>query len=154
RQMKLVASFLLLIGCVLAGCSAPSGVAPSKVDVRVVKDDLGREVRLPARAARAISLAPNLTEMGFAVGAGDRLVGDTTYCNYPEAAKSIPKVGDTLSPNMESIIGLKPDVVLVSTASQLEAFTKTLEQNGIAVYVTNPSTLGGVFKSLTDIGRI
>ena len=60
-----------------------------------------------------------MTESIFAVGAGDRLVGDTTYCNYPEAAKSIQKVGDTLNPNIETIVALKPDVVFVSGASQL-----------------------------------
>jgi len=98
-----------------------------------------------------VSLAPSVTESVFAVGAGDKLVGDTTYCDFPEQAKSIAKVGDTMSPNMETIVALKPDVVLVSTASQIEAFTKTLEQNGIAVYVMNPTSLEGV---MTDLGKL
>ena len=78
----------------------------------------------------------------------------TTYCNYPEQAKAIAKVGDTMNPNMEAIVALKPDVVLVSTASQIEAFTKTLEQNGIAVYVTNPNDARGCVQRVCDkLGR-
>ena len=74
------------------------------------------------KITRAISLAPSITELVFAAGAGDKLVGVTTYCDYPEAARKIQKVGDTQSPNIEAIIALKPQVVFVSTASQLEAF--------------------------------
>ena len=78
----------------------------------------------------------------------------TTFCNYPEAANSIQKVGDTISPNIETIVALKPDIVFVSTASQIEAFMKTLEANGIAVYVTNPNSLDGVFKNLKQLGEL
>jgi iron complex transport system substrate-binding protein len=124
------------------------------VVTREVTDDLGRRVTIPVKVTRVVSLAPSLTENIFAVGAGDRLVGVTTFCNYPEAAKSIQKVGDTMSPNIETIVALKPDIVFVSTASQIEAFLTTLEQNGIAVYVTNPNSLDGVFKSLQQMGEI
>ncbi|MFT3742664.1 MAG: cobalamin-binding protein [Pyrinomonadaceae bacterium] len=120
----------------------------ASVPMRQVTDDLGRTILLPTKINRAISLAPNLTENIFAVGAGDRLVGVTTFCNYPEEAKLIAKIGDTMNPNMESIIALKPDVVFVSTASQIETFTKTLEANGIAVYVTDPWSLDGVIHNL------
>ncbi|HEY2866441.1 MAG TPA: cobalamin-binding protein [Pyrinomonadaceae bacterium] len=136
------------------GCSKTTNLAAPNTNYRSVQDDLGREVRLPQKVQRAISLAPNITEMVFAVGAGDRLVGDTTYCNYPEAAKSIQKVGDTLTPNMETIVALKPDIVLVSTASQLETFTHTLEQNSIAVYISNPHSIDEVFKSMRELGEI
>lgn len=122
--------------------------------MRIVTDDLDRRVTIPVKVTRVVSLAPNLTESIFAVGAGDRLVGVTTFCNYPEQAKEIAKIGDTMNPNMESIIALKPDVVFVSTASQIENFTKTLEANGIAVYVTNPTTLDGVIRNLSELGII
>jgi iron complex transport system substrate-binding protein len=94
---------------------------------------------------RAVSLAPDLTEMIFAVGAGDRLVGVTTYCNYPEAATSIEKVGDTQTPNIERIIALRPDVVFVSTASQLEGFLKTLEEQQISVFVLKTTSIDDVW---------
>lgn len=120
--------------------------------MRVVTDDLGREITIPVKLTRVVSLAPNLTENIFAVGAGDRLVGVTTFCDYPEEAKAIAKVGDTMTPNIETIIALKPDVVFVSTASQIENFMKTLEANGIAVYVMNPTSLKGVFDNLLELG--
>jgi iron complex transport system substrate-binding protein len=101
-----------------------------------------------------ITLAPNLTEIVFAVGAGDRLVGNTSYCDYPEQAKSITKVGDTLHPSLERIIALRPQVVLVSTASQLEVFTQQLQSQNIAVFVTDPHDLEGVFRSIEQLGRM
>ena len=130
------------------------GVPSPPVETREVHDDLGRAVKLPLKIDRAISLAPSLTEMIFAVGAGDRLVGVTTYCNYPAETAAVEKVGDTQTPNIEKIIALQPQVVFVSTASQLEAFSRTLNEQGIAVYVTSPKTLDEVFKNLQQLGDL
>ncbi|MEQ1924034.1 MAG: helical backbone metal receptor, partial [Pyrinomonadaceae bacterium] len=146
-----LSALMLLAAC---GGAKNANNSSAAVPMRVVTDDLGRSVTIPVKVTRVVSLAPNLTENIFAVGAGDRLVGVTTYCNYPEQAKAIAKIGDTMTPNMESIIALKPDVVFVSTASQIEAFMKTLEANGIAVYVTNPSSLEDVYKSLIQLGDL
>ncbi|HEY0385802.1 MAG TPA: cobalamin-binding protein [Pyrinomonadaceae bacterium] len=121
---------------------------------REVTDEAGRRVRLPARPERIVTLAPNLTEIVYAVGAGDRLVGNTTYCDYPPEAKRVTKVGDTLQPNIEQIIALRPQLVLVSTASQLEAFTRQLNEQGIAVYVTDPRSLEDVFRSIESLGEL
>ena len=121
---------------------------------REITDDAGRRVNLPATVDRVVSLAPNLTEIVFAVGAGDRLVGRTSYCDFPAEAKAVTEVGDTLHPNLERIIALKPQVVLVSTASQLEVFTQQLQGQNIAVFVTDPHDLEGVFRSIERIGEI
>lgn len=136
------------------GCRSKTDETPTPVEMRQVTDGLGRTVTVPVKITRAVSLAPSLTENIFAVGAGNRLVGVTTYCNYPEQAKSIQKVGDTITPNLEMIVALKPDVVFVSTASQLEAFKNTLEQNRIAVYVTNPTSVEGVLTDLSKLGDL
>jgi len=117
-------------------------------------DEAGRKVRLPVKIDRIVSLAPNLTEIVYAVGAGDQLVGDTEYCDYPAAAKSVARVGDTMHPSVERIIALKPQIVLVSTASQLEAFTRQLDQQNIAVYITNPGSLDEIFHSITVLGEL
>src|SRR5256714_14927430 len=122
--------------------------------MRDVVDEAGRRVTVPAKIERIVSLAPNLTEIVYAVGAGDRLVGDTTYCDYPEPAKTVAKVGDTMSPSVERIIALKPQIVLVSTASQLEAFTNQLSAQQIAVYVTDPQSLDDVFRSIQTLGDL
>ncbi len=121
---------------------------------REITDDAGRRVSIPAKVDRVVSLAPNLTEIVFAVGAGNRLVGRTSFCDYPPEAKAIPEVGDTIHPNLEPIIALKPQVVLVSTASQLEVFTQQLQGQNIAVFVTDPHDLEGVFRSIEQIGEI
>lgn len=121
---------------------------------RVVEDDLGRSVRLPAKVERAVSLAPSLTEMVFAAGAGDRLAGVTTYCNYPAEALAVDKVGDTQTPNIEKIINLRPQVVLISTASQLEAFMQTLADQNIAVYVLDVRGIDDVTRGLRTLGAI
>jgi iron complex transport system substrate-binding protein len=146
---------LVLIAALLAlGCAKAPKLEAETVPTREVTDDLGRKVKIPLTINRAISLAPNLTENIFAVGAGDKLVGVTTFCDYPIEAKSIQKVGDTLTPNMESIIALRPQIVFVSTASQMEAFSKTLEASGIVVFVTDPNSLEAIYRNLEQLGYI
>src|ERR1051326_1358879 len=119
-----------------------------------VTDEAGRHVILPTKIDRIVSLAPNLTEIVYAVGAGDRLVGRTSYCDYPPQAKSVAEIGDTMHPSIERIIALKPQIVLVSTASQLESFTKQLDDQKIAVYVTNPKNLDEIFLSIERLGEL
>jgi iron complex transport system substrate-binding protein len=148
--------FLLLFVAVFlsTACKTENPQLPTEVKMRDIADDLGRKIKIPEKVERVVSLAPNLTENIFAVGAGDRLVGVTTYCNYPEDAKKIAKVGDTMTPNMETIIALKPQIVFVSTASQIETFTKTLESQNITVFVTNPKDLNGVLTNLRQLAEI
>jgi len=147
QRLALVASLILL-----CACNTPHTTATQ--NSREITDDAGRRVALPQRVDRVISLAPNLTEVVFAVGAGDRLVGRTSYCDYPPEAKAVPEVGDTLHPSLERIISLKPQLVLISTASQLEVFTQQLQNQNIAVFVTDPHDLEGVFRSIEQIGQI
>ncbi len=109
---------------------------------------------MPSKIERVISLAPNLTEIVYAIGEGDRLVGNTTFCDYPKEAANVQKVGDTLQPSIERILALRPQLVLVSTASQLEAFTKQLDEHEIAVFVTDPRDLEGVFRSILSVGDL
>lgn len=148
---------LLLLAAGLSCSKAPSHDPPAAsptAATRETVDEAGRKVSLPVRIERIVSLAPNLTEIVYAVGAGDRLVGNTDYCDYPAEAKQVAKIGDTMHPSVERIIALKPQIVLVSTASQLEAFTKQLDQQGIAVYVTNPGSLDEIFKSIAAFGEM
>ena len=144
-------SWLALV-VLLAACA--SYQTPSTQNLREITDDAGRRVALPARVDRVISLAPNLTEIVFAVGGGNRLVGRTSYCDYPPEAKAVAEIGDTLHPSLERIIALRPQVVLISTASQLEVFTQQLQNQNIAVFVTDPHDLDGVFRSIEQIGDI
>src|SRR5580658_477399 len=71
---------------------------------RAVRDEVGRAITVPAEVKRIVSLAPNLTETVYALGREDLLVGDTNFCNTPEAAKSKPHVGDPQNPNIEAVV--------------------------------------------------
>jgi iron complex transport system substrate-binding protein len=148
------AGIILIALVLIASCTTTNHTSNPSPTSRQFTDEAGRTISVPARIDRFITLAPNLTEIVFAIGAGDRLVGNTTYCDYPAPAKQIEKVGDTLRPSMERIIALRPQLVLVSTASQLETFTTQLSDHQIAVYVTDPHDLEGVFKSIKDLGDL
>jgi iron complex transport system substrate-binding protein len=137
-----------------ASCFPRRENSSSNPATREVTDEAGRRVQLAVDIDRIVSLAPNLTEIVFAVGAGDRLVGRTKYCDYPAEVKNVAEIGDTMTPSIERIIALKPQLVLVSTASQLEAFTKQLAEQKIAVYVTDPHSLEEVFRSIANLGDL
>ncbi|HSE98940.1 MAG TPA: cobalamin-binding protein [Blastocatellia bacterium] len=137
--------------CLLAACSSKNEGAAS---LRTVTDEYGREVRINPRPERIVSLAPSITETLYALGLGDRVVGVTTYCDYPPEAKQKEQVGDTLRPSVEKIVALKPDLVIISTASQLESFVRKLEEIKIPVYISNPRNLEGVLRSIEAIGEI
>ena len=143
-----------VVVCLTLFSACTPGKTANPGATREITDDAGRRVRIPATVDRVVSLAPNLTEIVFAVGAGNRLVGRTSYCDFPAEAKAVAEVGDTLHPSLERIIALKPQVVLVSTSSQLEVFTQQLQGQNIAVFVTDPHDLEGVFRSIGQIGEI
>jgi iron complex transport system substrate-binding protein len=152
-----VASFALLVALLFAGCA---GCETNDVKNREAKtrrkftDGIGREVSIASEPGRIISLAPNLTEILFALGLGERVVGVTSYCDFPEAAKTKEKIGDTIHPDLEKIISLKPDLVIVSTASQLENLTRQLDRLAIPVYVTNPRSVRETVASVRKLGDI
>src|SRR5437762_10223222 len=148
--LAIAASIILVSAC----SQRPNQKYFSPTETLEVIDEAGRRVILPPRIDRIVSLAPNLTEIVYAVGAGDRLVGDTDYCDFPAEARNVTKIGDTMHPSIERIIALKPQIVLVSTASQLENFTRQLDQQQIAVYITNPQSLDDIFHSIQTLGDL
>src|SRR5438876_3220056 len=115
--------------------------APAPARALTVVDMLGREVRLPGPPRRIVSLVPSATELIYALGGEDRLVGRTDFCDYPPAAKDKPSVGGMISPSLETIATLKPDLVIATTSgNRLETFTR-LEQLGIAVYAVHATRI-------------
>jgi len=146
---------LLCLGLLLvAACSKPANNKTDQVGFHQTIDEAGRTINVPDTVTRFISLAPSLTEIVYAIGAGEGLVGRTTYCTYPAEAQKVEAVGDTLKPSIERIIALRPQIVFVSTASQLEAFTSELEAHHIAVYVTDSHDLEGVFHSIERVAEV
>jgi iron complex transport system substrate-binding protein len=133
----------------LATFSTPAAAGPVEL-----RDDLQRIVTLPGPAQRVVSLAPSITESLFAVGAGDRVAGVTDYCNHPESARTKPRVGGMLSPNLEAIAALNPDLILLSMEGNQREDFGALTRLGVPVFVTNPRDLKGIAKSLRDIGAL
>ncbi len=121
---------------------------------RIVTDELGRRVELSVRPRRIISLAPSVTEMLFALGVGDRVVGVTSLCDYPPEATTKEKVGDVMTPSLERIVALAPDLVIISTATQLEMFAKRLIEIGVPVYVVKANRLEDVLATLRHLGDV
>jgi iron complex transport system substrate-binding protein len=119
-----------------------------------VVDDLQRTVTIPSPAQRVVSLAPSITETLFAIGAGGRVVGVTDYCNYPAAAKTKQRVGGVINPNIEAIVGLKPDLIVLSMEGNVREDFNKLTSFGIPVFVTNPRNLEGIYTSIAQLGSL
>lgn len=127
------------------------GVAQAQVAVR---DDTGLTVRLAAPARRIVSLAPHITETLFAAGAGDRIVGTVDYSDYPEAARKIPTVGGYSRVNLESVLALKPDLVIGWESGNSAAHLEKLRALGMPIYITQPDRIEDVAHSIEDYGRL
>lgn len=107
-------------------------------------DDEGSLIQLAAPAKRIISLAPSLTELIYAAGAGDKLVGVIAYSNYPEAAKSLPVVGQHDMLDMERILALQPDLVVAWLSGNPRASVRKLRELGLNVYIAEPKNLESI----------
>ena len=83
---------------------------------RLVSDDTGRQVRVPAPPLRIVSLAPGATEMLFAAGAGSQVIATVEYSDEPPAARRVPRIGDVAAIDMERLVALRPDVVIAWAA--------------------------------------
>jgi iron complex transport system substrate-binding protein len=129
-------------------------LSASAGSARVVTDQTGRQVNLPDHPHRLVSIAPSVTETLYALGLGDRLVGDTDYCDYPPQAKSIPRVGAMLNPSLEKIVALKPDLVLGTDEANRRETADQLERLGIPLYGVTAHTVEGTIQSLEDLGHI
>ena len=103
---------------------------------------------------RIVSLAPNLTEIVFALGAGDRLEGDTDFCDFPAEAARKARVGGPINPNLEKIVSLSPDVLLATTAINRRETVEALSQIGLPVYVSDPRSVDAMIASLERLGQV
>ncbi len=132
-----------------------SGDAKAPGDAaRVVTDEVGRTVSVPADVRRIVTLAPNLTEIVYALGLDDRLAGDTNYCDTPAAAKSKPHVGSPVDPSLEAIVALHPDLVLATTSINRRQTVDALVRLGIAVYTSDPRTVRGMLDSIARMADL
>lgn len=124
----------------------------SAPEVTILTDMVGRQVELPAQVETVVSLASSNTEILYAIGAGDMLIGRDSYSDYPEEVADVAVVGDFNGPNIEAIAEAQPDVVLAS--SLLEDVINQLTDLGITVFCTEASDYEGIYTSIKLIGTI
>ena len=106
----------------------------------------------PHQARRIVSLAPSSTEIVYALGAGDRVVGVDQYSDWPPAAATVPRVGSDLAPSVERILALKPDVVFVATSANSRELPGELERLGIRVVISRIETLDDLWRDIVQSG--
>jgi iron complex transport system substrate-binding protein len=161
RRRKFPAAALPLLLTISLGAQAIRGA--SRQDSRgggpigpgsVVTDEVGRQVSIPARVNRVVTLSPDLTETIYALGLDGKLAGDTNYCETPPAAKLKPHIGAPLNPSLEAIVALHPDLVLASTSINRRETVDALGRLGIAVYASNPHTVRGMIESVRKISEL
>lgn len=124
----------------------------ANVSDKTFTDDVGRRVYLAKPARRVVSLAPSVTEILFAVGLDAEVVGVTTFCDYPAQAKSKPKIGSSI-PNLEAILGLKPDLIVGNDYIRPDVLAK-LEQLKIPVFILSPKTVEEILGHIGTVGRL
>jgi len=148
---KLVLAMIMVIGFAL------STVACSTEDATngniQITDQLGRTVTFNGTPQRIISISPANTEILFALGLGDKIVGLTSYCNYPAEALDKEKVGGFSTPDIEKIISLNPDVVFAAPIHEAEVIPQ-LENLGIAVIVLAPETIDEAYDAIELVGIV
>ncbi|SFQ09386.1 ABC transporter substrate-binding protein [Caldicoprobacter faecalis] len=117
-------------------------------------DFVGREVTVEKEPQRIVSLAPSITELIYALGAGDRVVGVTTFDNYPPEVQDVPKVGDFNGPNVEAIIAQKPDIIFASSLSGKDQMESLQQSTGIPVAVLEARNIKQIYESIQLIGKL
>ncbi len=141
---------IVLAVALLPGCKDSTA---GKSGVKIYHDDLDREVRIEKVPERIISVSPACTEILFALGLGDKVVGVTQYCDYPEEAKSKTKIGTFTTPNLEAIVASNPDLVLVTGGVQRELISR-MEEMGLTLYAVNAPTFQRAVEDIRKIGEI
>jgi iron complex transport system substrate-binding protein len=117
-------------------------------------DEMGRKVDIPSNPQRIVSLAPSITETLYFLNLGERIVGVTEFSDYPDEAKTKPKVGSYINLNIEKIISLRPDLIIGIADGNKKETVNALERLGYIVYVVNPRHVQDIFDTIKNIGKI
>ncbi|MRX11703.1 ABC transporter substrate-binding protein [Pseudoduganella sp. FT25W] len=139
----------LLLAAALFAAAVAANASPV-----TVRDDDGNVVTLPKPAQRVIAMAPHVTELLFAAGAGDKIVGAVTYSDYPEAAKKIPRVGDNRLIDMERVAAMKPDLIVIWMHGGFERQIEGLRKLGIPLFHSEPAKLDAIADNVERLGQL
>jgi iron complex transport system substrate-binding protein len=142
KKLLVIFIILLLLGI---GDRAPAAT---------FTDEVGRTIEVNGPPQRIVSVAPNVTEILFALGLEDRLVGVSVYCQYPPEALKKEKIGGYINPSLEKIVALRPDLVIGIAEGDLRTFVDKLAGLKVPVYITNPRDALEVLTSVQKIGEV
>ena len=145
KQVGILVVLLTLLVSAVPGCQPEFQPGP-------YTDDMGRQVEINEIPERLISHVPGITEILFALGLGEKVVGVSDYCDYPEEARLKEKVGGFWNPSVEKIVELRPDLVL--TNGRDEQLVIQLDSLGIACMVIDPKDIDGIFRNIELLGRV
>lgn len=139
--------------CVLLAAALGLFTEPARAGVQAI-DDAGHTVTLAAPARRIVSLAPHLTELLFAAGAGAQVVGVDAWSDHPAAARSIARIGDSAQLDLERIVALKPDLIVVWHHGNSVRQLQRLATLGIPTYASEARKLADISSTLVRLGRL
>lgn len=127
---------------------------PISVSAAVFIDAAGRQVEITESPRRIVALVPSVTEIFFAIGAGDRIVAVTDYTDYPEEARSLPSVGSYASPNLEGILSFKPDLVIATADGTPLQLFQQLTRFDVPVFAITTDSVDSSLTAIESLGRI
>ncbi len=142
---------MFIIAFSLQACSIKQENSSAKF--RII-DDAGVEVSFDNYSKRIISLAPNITECLFAIGADSLIAGVTDLCDYPPEAKKKPRTGTYFNPNYEVIASLQPDLIIINVENSSNPTYQALKNMGLKLFVSNAKNVKDLFKTISDFGKI
>ena len=144
-----IAEAVVLVTLIFAVTCASDASA----EIRVI-DDLGEEIVLLKPARRVISLAPHITELIYSLGAEKQIVGTVKYSDYPPKASTLPRIGDAFSLNIESVLALKPDLIIAWHTGGNNRPIERLRSLGLPVYTNEAKSLAGIGEAIIDIATL
>jgi iron complex transport system substrate-binding protein len=152
KKRTLIATWCIVLGIFLGACAPAAQPAQA---VTSLVDGLGREYALQTPAEKIVTLSPPFTEILFAIGAGDQVIGRDTFSDYPEDALALTDIGGGYADyDLETILSLKPDLVIAGSVNTPE-LVQSLEDLGLKVYyLSNPIDLNGTFDAIQTLGLL
>jgi iron complex transport system substrate-binding protein len=151
KKIGIVLLASALFSLLLSACTSSPAAEPTSPGA--ITDQAGRAVTLKGTPQRIVSLAPSNTEILFALGLGDKIMGVTDYCNYPPETKQKPSIGGFSTPNIEAVVAKTPDLVVAANI-HVAKIVPQLEARGLTVIVLDPKNIGEVESAITLVGKV
>ncbi len=154
RALVVIAQAMTKAAATVASLLAAMAWLPAFASPISIADDTGKVVTLTRPAERIVTLAPSLTELAFAAGAGGKLVAVSAYSDFPAAAQALPQVADAAGVSLEGLLAIKPDLVIAWESGNRAADIERVAALGIPVFVLEVARLADVSKAIRAIGKL